>query len=127
MKINDAIERYIKLRDKKAEIKKRHAAELEKYETALKKLEAGFLKLFEKSGQTSAKVNGVGIAFVKERTSDKVTDRAAFLRFVKSNDAFDFVESRVSKAALDEYIEEHGDMPPGVSRSTERVVNVRRG
>ena len=40
---------------------------------------------------------------------------------------YDFLESRVNKTALDQFIEEHGDLPPGVTRNVEQIINVRRG
>lgn len=126
MKIDEAIEKYIELRDKKAEIRARYNAKVENIDAALKKLEAAFLRSFSKTGQRSAQGANGGTAFIKERTSDKVVDRQAYIEFLEATGAMDLIESRVNKSALDEYIEQHGDLPPGVTRSTELTINVRR-
>lgn len=125
MKLDEAVAMYIKLRDKKAEIRKEMIAKTEKIDANLKKIEASVLKAFHASGQTKAGTSA-GTVFIKDRISDKVIDREAFLKFVRDNDQFDFVESRVSKSALDEFIEETGDLPPGITRSIEQTINVRR-
>lgn len=126
MKIDEAIEKYIELRDKKAEYRASYNAKVEKLDAALKKLEAAFLRSFEKSGQRSAQGANGGTAFIKERTSDKVVDRQAYLEFLEATGNLDLIESRVNKSALDDFIEENGDLPPGVTRSTELTINVRR-
>lgn len=125
MKLSEAIGLYVELRDKKAALKKQYTDSVEAIDEKLKKLEAMFLKAFEKSGQSSAKAD-TGTAFIKERTSDKVVDREAYIQFLKATDNFAMIESRVNKSALDEFIEETGELPPGVTRAVERTINVRR-
>jgi hypothetical protein len=125
MKLSDAIALYINLRDEKGAKKKAFMLDVEELDRKLSKLESLFLKAFEKSGQTSAKA-ATGTAFIKERTSDKVVDREAYIAFLKAEGAYDMIESRINKTALDEYIEEHDDLPPGITRIVERKINVRR-
>lgn len=125
MKLSDAIALYIELRDEKGAKKKAFMLEVEGLDRKLNKLEAMFLKAFETTGQTSAKA-ATGTAFIKERTSDKVIDREAYIAFLKAEGAYDMIESRINKTALDEYIEEHDDLPPGITRTVERKINVRR-
>jgi hypothetical protein len=125
MKLSEAIALYIELRDEKAQLRKQFTASVEGLDLKLKKLEAMFLKAFEKTGQNSAKAD-TGTAFIKERTTDKVVDREAYIAFLQAEGHFDMIESRVNKTALDEYIEEHEDLPPGITRSVERIINVRR-
>lgn len=128
MKMSEAITRYIELRDNKAALKKLHAAELrEKFTDEMEKIEKMFLRAFEKTGQTNAKVKGVGTAYMKARVTDKVEDRTAFLGWVLETGKLEFLESRVSKSALDEYVEEHEDLPPGVKRTIDQTVNIQRG
>jgi hypothetical protein len=83
------------------------------------------MKFFQKSGQTSAKSDD-GIAFLHSRNSDKVVDRAAYLEYVVENDLLDLLEARVSSTALTQFIEEHNDLPPGVTRTSEQTIQVRR-
>lgn len=128
MKMSEAMARYIELRDNKAALKKAHTAELrEKFNDEMEKLEAMFLRAFQKQGSSSLTAKGIGTAFIKPRVSDTVQDRTAFLGWVLETGNLEFLESRVSKAALDEWVEEHGELPPGVKRVVDQTVNIRRG
>jgi hypothetical protein len=126
MKVDEVIALYIAKRDEKADLKKAYDKSVEDIDKLLKKIENKFLEQFIKSGQTSSKT-AAGTAFTKERTSDKVIDRDAYLKFVKDTDAFEFIESKANKTALDQYIAENNDLPPGVTRTTETIVQIRRG
>jgi len=128
MRMADAIKVYIDLRDAKDDRKKEHAAELrEKYLDKMDKIEASFLKHFEKTGTDNSKATGIGTAFISRRVSDKVVNKEALIAHCKETGHYDFFVGKVAKAAVDEYIEETGDLPPGVVRSTELTVNIRRG
>ena len=126
MKVDEAIALYIEKRDEKTALKKVYDDAVKDIDELLKKIENKFLEQFIKSGQTSTNTPA-GTAFTKQRTSDKVIDRAAFLDFVKENDAFDFIENKCNKTALDQFIAENNDLPPGVTRTSETVVQIRRG
>lgn len=128
MKMSEAMARYIELRDKKTALKKAHAEELrEKCTNEMEKLEAMFLRAFAKTGNTSARVKGVGTAYLTNRTSDTVQDRTAYLGWVLETGNLEFLVSRVSTAALDEWVAEHDELPPGVKRVVDQTVNIRRG
>lgn len=127
-KIDKALQKYIALRDGRDELKKKHQEEMrERFLDPMDAIELAFLKHFNKTGQSGAKSKGIGTVFVSERTSDKVVDREAFLEYVLKNKATAFLTSKVSKAALDEHIEQTGDLIPGVTRRIDRTINIRRG
>lgn len=126
MKVDEVVALYIAKRDEKVALKKAFDESVADINELLKKIENKFLEQFNKTGQTSANTPE-GTAFTKQRTSDKVIDRTAFLQFVKDNDAFDFIESKCNKTALDQFIAENNDLPPGVTRSSETIVQIRRG
>ena len=127
MKMAEAIDRYIKLRDARDARKKEMSEELRtKYTEPMDKIEAAFLKHFDQSGSDNCKAKGIGTAFIAQRITDTVVDRNAFFAWVRENDAFDFLENKVSKAAVDQFIEAEGELPPGVNRRIEQRVNIRR-
>lgn len=127
MKMSEAMALYIKLRDEKAALKKVHSAEIkDQFTDKMDKLEAMFLRAFTKQGSTSLTAKGIGTAFIKPRVSDTVVDRTAYLGWVLETGKLEFLESRISKAALDEYVEEKGELPPGVKRIVDQTVNIRR-
>jgi hypothetical protein len=55
-----------------------------------------------------------------------VADMDAFLGFVREHDAWHFLEKRVAKTQVDEYVQAHKDLPPGINYSSMAVINVRR-
>ena len=120
------IERYIAIRDRKKEMKARHDEELAPYNEALEKIEAHFLKHFNESDTDSVAVRDVGTAFRQTRTSAKVDDWDAFFKFVQENEAWEMLEKRATKGAVEAYKDEHQDLPPGIGWSEVLTVNIRR-
>ena len=125
MQLDDLIGKYIKIRDGRDELKQQHAEELKRFTNALTKIEQTILAEFNDTGQESAKTSN-GTAYRSTRTSAKVADRDAFFDFVKSNDAFDFLESRANKNAVEAYLDENGELPPGIDVTRVITINIRR-
>lgn len=126
MKVDVLVDKYIALRDKKSVIKKEYDDKVQKIEEALDKVEAILLKHFDETGSESIKT-AAGTAYKSNRTSATVADWDAFLAHVQSAEAWELLEHRVAKKAVEEMKNATGDIPPGVNWSSEIVVNVRRG
>lgn len=125
MKLSELVAMYIELRDKKSQLKAAHDEQVAKIDQQLSKLEGAMLKTFDTAGVDSVKTP-FGTAYTTVQTTASVADVDAFRQFVKENDAFEFFQNRVSKAAVEQYKAAHDDIPPGLSWREERVVNVRR-
>lgn len=125
MKIDELVGKYIQLRDKKAEMDAEHKARVSKITEALDKIEYVLLKEFHASGMDSVKTSA-GTAYTQTRMSATVADWDIALKFIRDHDAYDMLEKRVAKSAVEAYIEETGTPPPGVNIRQEVVVNVRR-
>ncbi len=117
---------YIKLRDARDEIKKRHSKELTPLSGKMKTMEAWLLNELNKAGLDSFNKNGVGTAFKSTRTSAKVADWEVSLDYIKENDLWHMLEKRISKMAVEEFIEANGEAPPGIAITREVTVNIRR-
>jgi hypothetical protein len=102
-----------------------HKAKLEPLVAAMDKTEAAILDLFGKLNIDSAKCEA-GTAYKATRTSATVADMDAFLEFVRENDAWQFLEKRVAKTQVDEYVTATKTLPPGINYSAQAVINVRR-
>lgn len=116
---------YIRLRDAKARLKEKHKQELEPLDTAMDKIESRFLAAFEKDGVQSVKTPE-GTAYKQERVSIAPADWDAFLGWVRETEQWSCLERRVAKSAIEEVVAQTGDLPPGLNRRSEFVVNVRR-
>lgn len=126
MKVSDLVEKYIAIRARKAELKGEYDNKVAGLDDALSKIEAALLNTFNTTGIENIKTSA-GTAYVATRTSCTVADRDAFLRdWVVPNGAWEFLENRVSKTAVEQYRSEHGVIPPGLNWSEMRVINVRK-
>lgn len=126
MPTTDAVvQAYIQLRDRKKEIATRHKEELAPVNQKMAALETYLLRELLKAKELSKKTPH-GTAYRTKRTYAKVEDWDAAFDFIRNNELWHFLEHRVSKEAVQEFIEAQGTPPPGVSVSIEDAVNVRR-
>jgi len=125
MTVDDMIDKYLRLRAKTKMIKQRHTEELAPYNNAMGVLEAWLLEALNQAKLKSMN-SPHGTAYKTTRTSAKVTDWAAALTFIRTHEAWDLLEARVSKLAAQTIIEETQQPIPGVETSSEVCCNVRR-
>ena len=123
--IDDAIAAYIKLREKKGQIKAEAETRMNEITAKLDKLEGWLKEQADANGVTSFKTKH-GTAFLTTVDFATVADWDAMLAFVKNNDAYDMFEKRVSKSAVRGYIDQLKSVPPGVNYGTRIEVNVRK-
>lgn len=126
MKINEAVELYIKMRDKKAQMKAEFDEQIAPLNEKMEKLEAKLLQAFQTLGMDSVKTE-FGTAYTTVRTSASVADKDAFMNFVKEQGEWSLLEIRAAKLAVEQFREANdNELPPGINIREERVVNVRR-
>ena len=125
MNLNELVEKYIALRDQKAQIKQSYDAQVAHVDMLLDKIEAVLLKTFEESGMESVKTPS-GTAYRSTRASASIADWDAFWAHVHKNEAWELLERRCNKTAVEQFKAANDDLPPGVNWREERVVNVRR-
>lgn len=125
MNLQKVIDKFIAVRDERDRLNKEHKTKMARYTTALSKLEEALLTHFNQTGANSASTDS-GVAYKNIKTSVTVDDRDAFLAFVRDNDAWAFLDSRANKTAVNEYLEEHEALPPGLSISRVASVGVQR-
>ena len=126
MKLSDAVSLYIKLRDRKAEIKAEMDEQIKPIQEKMDKLEAKLLEAFQSTGVDSVKTES-GTAYTAVRTTASVADRDAFMEFVKAREEWSLLEVRPAKTAIEQFrAANDNELPPGINIREERVVNVRR-
>lgn len=125
MDIEDLVTRYIAARDRKKVIMDAAKKKCEQIDAALEVAEAALLKFLNENGIENVKT-AAGTAYKSVSTSATVGDWDQTLEFIKANDAWHMLERRVSKVAVEEYIAETQDLPPGVNWKTFTQVNIRR-
>ena len=124
--VDGFIRRYIQIRDKKDEIKKRHTAELRPYNDALEALDAGFLKLLNDTSLDNVSAKGAGTAYKKVTKRATIKDGDSFRRHVIGAELWDLVDWRANAPAIQTAINETQLEVPGVKYSEEVTIGVRR-
>lgn len=127
MNLDELVGKYIQIRDKKAQIKKECDAKTSKLDEAMRKIEGVILKTFDEMGGVQSIRTTHGTPYVQLRESVTVADRDSYLDFVRSEGAWELLESRANKTAALQYKDEHGELPPGLNYRAERVINIKRG
>jgi len=126
MKMNDAISAYVKLRDAKEALAKKHKDEMSGYNEKLAVIERWVQRELDRQGMDKAGNKSVGTAFIQKVDSCTVADKEAFMKFVKDEDHFELLDIRASKTVVRDFMENTGEIPPGVKFDSARVVRIRR-
>ena len=124
-KIDKVIAGYIKLRDIKNAMVKQQKEQLEPITKQMTFIE-NYLQKYLLDANLQSVNSDQGTAFLQHVTSATVRDWPATLEFIRANDEWDFLEARVSKTAVKDYIEIQGVIPPGVEFAEAVVTRVRR-
>lgn len=123
--LDDLVHKYIVLRDKRDSIKNSVKEKVAAIDETLKLVENAMLAEFQRTGAESVRTPS-GTAYKTVRTSATVGDWDAVLAFIQKNDAWYMLDKRVNKTGVEQYRQEHNDLPPGVSWVEDLTINVRR-
>ena len=125
MKIDDVIAAYLTLRKRKEETAARHKEEMAPINDQMHKCAAWIQQQLQNQGLTNMKSES-GIAFLQTDTTVSVKDWDATFEWIKSNNHWQFLERRVSKSVVQDYIEAYKEVPPGVSVTSEISAHIRK-
>lgn len=123
--LKKVVDVYLATRDERDAVKKRHSEELAPINEKLKKIENGLLQYLDRVGAKHVATDH-GTVYKAVRTSCKVADWDLVLKFIRDEGLWHMLEKRVSKGAVEDYLEDTQELPPGVDISREAVVNIRR-
>jgi hypothetical protein len=124
MNLQEAVDKYIRLRALKTEKDQAHKAAMATINNAMDQLEAWLLDQMNQLGIESVRTEA-GTAYKTTNTSATVSDWEQTLPFIIENELWSMLERRVSKSAVEEYMQVNGELPPGVSVRTVASVNFR--
>jgi len=123
--VDEVVKGFIKLRDRKTQLKKEQADELRPITEKMTLLENWLQRELMKQGVDSMKTKE-GTAFTSTVSAATVKDRDAFFDFVREKEMWDLLENRCSKQVVRDYLEETGEVVPGVNYQETKVVRIRR-
>lgn len=123
--IDAIINGYLKLREKRAALKKAFTEEDDKLKAQSDKLRAFLMDHMDKNGATQL-ASDSGTAYKKRIFKPRCTGWVDLWDWLAENRRFDMLEKRLSAKAIEEYAEETDDLPPGVTAEVEYDVVIRR-
>lgn len=126
-KLDLVIAGVIALRDQIDALKTEHKEALAPLNQKMEKLEAYLQLQLTTLGTTSFTAKGTGTAYLQNVVGVTVEDWDATLAWIRAGDLWEFLERRVSKTVVQEYMESTKEVPPGVNVRQETEVRVRRG
>lgn len=115
---------YVRLRNHKAELKKKHQEELDPLDAKMAQIEQKLLATMHETGTTSLKAK-TGTAYQQEWLSATVGDWSQVLDFIVDNKQYDLLERRVNKTVVKDLLED-GSEVPGVNIERGVRVNIRK-
>jgi hypothetical protein len=118
-------QQYVMLRDKIKVLTDEFKQTLKPYQDALEQLENVMLAALNEQNVQSIKTNA-GTFYKTIQASATIADSDQFTRFVIGSEAWDLVDWRANKSAVQALVDASGAAPPGVNYSTHIKVNVRR-
>ena len=123
--VDDVVATYMKLRSQKEAIEAEVKDRVSTIKAKMEKVEAWIKEQADVQGVTSFKTKH-GTAFLTTTDYANVADWDAVLDFIRTQEAFDMLEKRISKIAVRGYIEVNKAVPPGVNYGTKLEVNIRK-
>lgn len=126
LKNDQLVAAYVQLRDLRSQRKAAFDNQDAEDKARQEKIEGILLGRFESEGIESCRT-GAGTAYKAIKTMANVADWDSALGFIKEEEAWEFLERRISKTAVEQYMEANeGKVPPGINIRRETVINVRR-
>lgn len=126
IRVDAVISAYLKLRAEKDALENEHKKSVGIIKEKMGKFEAWIKQHFDETGETQAKVGGVGTAFLSTVDYARVADWDATLEYIKQHEAFELLERRVSKTAVREIINRDKEVPAGINYGSVITVQIRK-
>lgn len=122
----DAVKTYLLIREARERCKDRQEErdkQLRAHQTRIEQALGAFMQRNTTAGLNTK----YGTVFTAHQSTARVADKAAFLSYLKENDAFELATIGANKATVAEHLEKNeGQLPPGVDWSSRVVVQIRR-
>lgn len=127
MNVDEVMEKYILMRDKRADLKKAFEEKDSKLKGLQELAEAWLLNQMNLVGVDQFK-SAHGTAYKATKFQASMSDTGLFKTWAKEHDEMELIQNRLATQNLQRWMELHqGKLPPGVSVSSEVTVNIRRG
>lgn len=123
--VDTVVQAYLKLRDKRSDLKKAYDTEDATLKTKMERLETWLMETMQKTGSTQLG-SSHGTAYQQTVMKGNCSDWPSFWGYCAENGRFDMLEKRISVKTIQEHYQETGEMPPGINVNPELRVIIRK-
>ena len=117
---------YLKIREKRAELKAQFEQEDSKLEAQLNAIKSALLDYCKKQGVDSVRTQA-GLFYRGIKTRYWTNDWDSMNRFILEHGVPEFYEKRLNQTSVRQYLEENPDvLPPGLNVENDYVITVRK-
>lgn len=117
---------YLKIRDKRAELKAAFEQEDKELSEKLDKVKRALLDYCKDQGVDSVRT-GAGIFYRSLKTRYWTNDWESMNSFIMEHQVPEFYEKRLNQGVVKQFLEENPDvLPPGLNTDSEYVITVRK-
>jgi len=124
--IGEMVKHYVSLRAELDAQRKEYQAIEKSLKAEMDKIMLEVMTLADNIGVDNFKTP-YGTAYRNIKQSYKVDDWDTYVQWAKNHDALHTIQKRVTKTAVDEIVEETGEIPPGLDLFTEVTFNFMKG
>ena len=126
MDTNEIVKIYVKIRDKKDEVKRKLGEQVALLDAELKVIEEELQERLKAAGATSVKTpNGTVYSTIKSKVWTDNWD--SFYKFIEARGLFDLLERRIHQSNIKSFLDDNpDDIPEGLNIESIKTVTVRR-
>lgn len=124
-KVDGLVAKYVKLRDFKEASERDMKEKIAKVKTEMGKIEIELMTFLNQTGQEAANTKS-GTFYKRTTTSCTVADWDVIFAFIQEKELYGFLNHAVNKTGIEEYIEAHKEVPPGINLTREVALTVNR-
>ena len=126
VKLDKVAATYVKIRDKRSDLKKAYEAEDQKLKDQMETINGFFMETLTALGVESARTKH-GTVYKSIDVKPSCDDWSVFGDWIIENNAIEALERRVKKSFITDYMAENKDgLPPGISVMKEFIIKVLR-
>ena len=127
MDTEKATKAFIKLREARAVLKREWEAQDNKLKANQELIENALVQFLNENKIEKGFRTTSGLVYWEETLQPSGSDWNALYAWIKENDAFDFLERRIKRTAVSDYMKANEDaLPPGVSVFRKYDIRIRK-
>lgn len=126
MNTGKLVSAYVRIRDARAELKRKYEEDDAELKAKLDTIEQKLLDLTKEHGLDSLKTP-YGTASRTVRTRYWAPDWEAFTKFLDENGSYDLLERRIHQTNFQQFLKNNPDIQPPVNADSRYTITVRRG